>query len=305
MIGIKRKVIKLAEKTLVVSLPAYWTKANNISKGDELFLEDQQSKIMISKSSPDVKSSVSIDGDSLGVLTKRVLNELYHSGTDRVIMKIRKPETLERLNIALNQLLGYHIIEQKGNSVVIEDLAKSDQDFQVILRRFMLLLKTMLDDSVQSVKKNDFNLSSIAARDIDINKFAHLCMRALNKGKFPTNEIARLHTMIYQIEQMGDDIKNVITEVEKRPEITNSIEKALNAATNLYGAAYEYFFSRTLANALEVAAANDKAKISVKSIQSDEDNIYAITRLNAFIKKAVSIQELFLHDLQDVRHDEG
>ena len=41
----KRNVIQLAGKTLVISLPARWTKLNNIKKGDELTFNYNETEI--------------------------------------------------------------------------------------------------------------------------------------------------------------------------------------------------------------------------------------------------------------------
>ena len=301
--NIKRKVIKLAQKTFVISLPAAWCRTNNINKGDELYCEDHRSRLIITKASQDRKSHVEIDGDSLGVLMKRVLNELYHAGTDRVTIHAKKPETVQYINQALNQLLGYHIIEQKGHTLVIEDLVKKDQDFSVLLRRLLLLVKTMLDDSTQTIQKQDISFESIAARDIDVNKFSHLCMRALNRQQLPAHEAARLHTLIYQVEQLGDDIKNVLMQLKTKPSIIPELKDGITAAAELYESAYNFLFQRTTKNAHIVARANDKAKDVVNNIPSNNENEFALIRLKAFVKKAVSIQELFLHDLQDVHRD--
>ena len=46
----KRKVIKLADKTSVVSLPSKWIKNYKVEKGDELDLEEIGNSILIKPS---------------------------------------------------------------------------------------------------------------------------------------------------------------------------------------------------------------------------------------------------------------
>ena len=292
----KRKVIKLAEKTLVVSLPASWVRANKVNKGDELFLEDQQSKIVISKSSPDTKSSVSIDGDSLGPLLKRTIWQIYHSGIDRVNVTAKKPETIQAVNDALNQVLGYHVIEQQGHTMVIEDLAKPEQDVEVLFRRFLLLVKTMIDDGTAAIEKNNLDqLEAISKRDIDVNKFAHLCMRTIaKKPQHSADWTNRMHTLIYQVEQLGDDIKELFKETRGSETLP-----AMKKASNLYAASYKFLFDKSSENAKAVAKANDETRNTLKSLKSTA----AVARLDSIRKKAVSIQELFLHEVQGVHHD--
>ena len=292
----KRKVIKLAEKTLVVSLPASWVRSNKINKGDELSLDYKDSKIVISKASSNAKSSVTLDGDSLGPLVKRTLWQVYHSGVDRVNVIAKKPETIKSVNDALNQVLGYHVIEQQGSTMVIEDLAKPEQDVEVLFRRFLLLVKTMIDDGTTAIEKNDLTqLEAISKRDTDVNKFAHLCMRAIAKNpQHSADWTNRMHTLIYQVEQLGDEIKELFKETQG-----TDILPAMKKASNLYSASYKFLFNKTSENAKAVAKANDETRKILKSLKSTA----AVARLDSIRKKAVSIQELFLHEVQGVHHD--
>ncbi|MFC1723694.1 AbrB/MazE/SpoVT family DNA-binding domain-containing protein, partial [Nanoarchaeota archaeon] len=50
----RRKAIKLATNTLVISLPSKWAQRNNIIKGSELELDEKGSYLILKKS----KSSV-------------------------------------------------------------------------------------------------------------------------------------------------------------------------------------------------------------------------------------------------------
>ncbi len=301
----KRKVIKLAQQTLVVSLPAAWCKANNVRKGDEVTCDERRASVVISKAAARNKTSTHFDGDAFGVLVKRTLNELYHAGVDRVTIAATKPQTVKSVTDTLNQLLGYHIVEQHRGSIVIEDLGKSEQDLDVLFRRFLLLIKTMLDDGIRAVQmKQSHELPSIAARDLDVNKLAHLCIRALAKNPHLAPDYAsRMHTLIYQTEQLGDDVKVILHELEANPSAYASLSNALESAARLYHHSYQFLFQRTLSNAQAVARANEQAVKAVQQVALRNGNQRATVRLNSFIKKAVSIQELFLHDVQDVHHD--
>lgn len=294
----KRKVIKLAKNTLVLSLPAAWCRSNQVKKGDELSCDHRSSQLVITKGESG-KKSASIDGDQLGVLLKRAINEVYHAGVDRITIRATKPETQQRLGEALNQLLGLHIVEQRGSTIIVEDLAKTDQDWQSLFRRFLLLIKTMFDDGITAITANDAaECASIANRDTDVNKFGHLCLRALQRQPFAPDETARLHTLLYLAEQLGDDLKNIL-----RSPAASAVLPALPSANALYAAATHFFFQRTLANAHAVARANDEATSRAEKLDVTNESAVPVIRLHAFIKKAVSIQELFLHELQDAHHD--
>lgn len=296
----KRKVIKLAEKTLVVSLPAAWCKTNGIRKGDEVQCDERRSSVIISKQSPAKKASAELDGDAAGILVKRTINELYHAGVDRVSIYARKPQTIAYVKETLNQLLGYHIVEQQAGSIVLEDLGKTDQNLDMLFRRFLLIIKTMVEDGVRAIaQKNTDELHAIAHRDIEVNKFAHLCIRTLSKNpQLDSDTAARMHTLIYQAEQLADEYKNLLLACIEHPSNGAAHEDLFRNAALVYDTAYQFLYQRTRTNAHAVAAAYSHA---LREIRTQKNNAFS-SSLEAFVKKAVSIQELFLHQSQDVHH---
>jgi len=298
----KRKVIKLAQQTLVVSLPAAWCRSNGVGKGDEVVCDERRGSIVISKDVPSKKTSAQLDGDVFGVLVKRTLNELYHAGVDRVTVTARKPKTLVHINETLNQLLGYHIVEQREGSIVIEDLGRADQDLDALFRRFLLLIKTMLDDGIRAAHlKNEDELRSIMHRDIDVNKFANLCIRTLAKDPhLAPDHAARMHTLIYQTEQLADEYKHLLARLAANPSQAAASADMLRSAANVYDASYRFVFQRTLANAQAAAVAYESAQSELKNARIKDSHV--ISAIDSLIKKAVTIQELFLHQLQDVHH---
>lgn len=298
----KRKVIKLAEQTLVVSLPAQWCKANGIRKGDDVLCDERRGSMVISRDLPSKKTSAKLDGDAFGILVKRALNELYHAGVDKVTIQAKQPKTVKHINDTLNQLLGYHIVAQEKGSVVVEDLGRADQDLDALFRRFLLLIKTMLDDGINAAQKKDADaLRSIVQRDIDVNKFANLCIRTLSKDPhLAPDHAARMHTLIYHAEQLADEYKWLTSSLAEQPAVAAASADVLRSAANVFDAAYRFLYQRTLANAQAVAVAYESAQADLQS--SRIKDAQTVSSLHSIVKKAVSIQELFLHQLQDVHH---
>ena len=77
----RRKVIFLAGKTGVISLPTKWLKSYDIKKGDELELTEILDGILISKpqAHPEKKTEINIDGINDRLLF-RYLNSFYKQG---------------------------------------------------------------------------------------------------------------------------------------------------------------------------------------------------------------------------------
>ena len=54
MVEIKRRVIQIANSTQLISLPRKWTIQHNIKKGDELDVQEDGSKIILSTDFEDI-----------------------------------------------------------------------------------------------------------------------------------------------------------------------------------------------------------------------------------------------------------
>ena len=61
MVKIKRKVIQIANSTQLISLPRKWSQQYGINKGDEVNVDEQRSKIIISIEKAAELKSVEID----------------------------------------------------------------------------------------------------------------------------------------------------------------------------------------------------------------------------------------------------
>ncbi len=274
----QRKVIKLAEQTLVVSLPSAWCKKHAVKKGDELSVEELPGKLVLSSGTNETHSVITLDGDAWGTIVKRALTQVYQTGADRVRVIAKKPATAKRVQDALASLLGYHIIEQKEGSILVEDLTKPNQDLPVLLRRCLLLIKTMFDEGIQAIQKNSpEELAQLWQRDLEVNKLASLCIRTMSKN--PTMRDPRLYAFIYQAEQLGDELKLTL------PKLSANHIPALKQALLLFDASCQFFFQRTLEKAQTVSRAYDLAR---------EHNL---PEIDPILKKAVSLQELFLNDV--------
>ncbi|MBU4502331.1 MAG: AbrB/MazE/SpoVT family DNA-binding domain-containing protein, partial [Nanoarchaeota archaeon] len=81
----KRKVIQMAGKTMLVSLPAPWVKKFGIKKGDELELEEGNQNIIISTKKDYSASKIKIDISDLDTqVIKWTLSAIHKSGYDEV-----------------------------------------------------------------------------------------------------------------------------------------------------------------------------------------------------------------------------
>ena len=254
MLLMRRKTIQLAHKTLVISLPAKWVKRCEIKKGDELDVEQNKNELKISLPKPQIKKSKTINADVWGRLLSRYLVSLYHQGFSEFEIRYDAPEMLKRIQTATAHMIGFEMVKQTKNFVVIRDITgPSDEEFSTILRRLFLLVLDVFQDGIEAIKTDDKKqIQTLILKDVEINKFSHFCLRKINKGDVKEEQKARIYfTTCILLEKIGDDLKSVLT--EKR---INT--KQLNEILHLFRLCYELAITPEPKKALEIANVYDE-----------------------------------------------
>ncbi len=208
----KRKVIKIADTTYVVSIPLKWARKHNIQKGDELDLEEKGSEIILRlNESETVQKKVLFDADKYIPITRRVFDALYKKGYDEVTVKFNSKEVLKDIENAIsNEAMNFEIVRQEKNTCVVRSITEaSTQEFDSILRRVFLLVKVMGEDLYTALRNKDFEtVENIKSLEKTNNKLTHFLRRSLNKTGYKEYEkTALVYTIVEQLEKVADELK--------------------------------------------------------------------------------------------------
>ena len=210
-----RKTIQLAHKTLVISLPSKWVKQYEIKKGDELHIELNKNELKISLPKPQIKKSKTINAEEWDKLLSRYIVSLYDQGFSEFAIKYNSPEMLKRIQTATAHMIGFEMVKQTKNFVVIRDITgPSDVEFSTILRRLFLLVLDVFQDGIEAIKTNNKKqIQTLILKDVEINKFAHFCLRKIKKGDVKEEQKARVYfTTCILLEKIAYDLKSILTE---------------------------------------------------------------------------------------------
>ena len=122
------------------------------------------------------------------------LQNLYRMGYDEIKVIFNSPITkylrkneavtvISVLHKEASRLIGYEIIQQKENFVIIKDISTTSiKEFDNVLRRVFLLLDDVSSDLLQGAKDNNVTLlGTIEEKHDSITKFISYCLRLLNK----------------------------------------------------------------------------------------------------------------------------
>jgi phosphate uptake regulator len=218
----ERKLVKHGEFTLMVSLPSKWIKNNKLDKGDKINLEQTGNTLSItSEKISSEKSNKTIEVSGLSPLINRYLVAQYVKGVDELEIKFKHPkEIVDFQNRVINELLGFEIIRQSQNSVLIKDLTGiSNQDIDEVIKRIFFIINSMFEELLIALEKKQ-TLSPVIQSDISINKFCNFCLRLLNKKGYKDFEkTSQVYSIVEGLEEIGDTIKYFAKELERNRKI--------------------------------------------------------------------------------------
>lgn len=240
----RRRVIQLAVKTLVVSLPTEWTQRHRIEKGSEVDVREREDSIVVTSSKQEKnKLSILLDIKKDDYFNKRFISDLYKRGYDRIKINFRDKEVLDEVKKV--DLLGFQIIEEEENYCVIENISKVlGSEFDTILKRVFHIIKDMINRLIGYFKGEDVNLDEIINMEKETNKLTDFCLRVLNKeGHSSKNKTNFYYVIVRELEDLADIMKYIIHDVrEENIEIPDEVLKYFEKVQNVFNEFYSLFY---------------------------------------------------------------
>ncbi|MFH1181349.1 MAG: AbrB/MazE/SpoVT family DNA-binding domain-containing protein [Candidatus Woesearchaeota archaeon] len=276
-----RKVIQLAGKTLVVSLPSRWARASGIKKGNEVRVEEKGDSLLISSLEAKKSLSTEIDLSGTAPMTKRVLGAVFKLGYEEVLVKFSTAEELALAQeVIREEFIGFEVVKRTKNSIEIRSVTRLDEgEFDTIFRRIFMALLGMAEESLQALVKGDtLWLNTIALTDKDINKYADFCRRLLNqKGLNVSDKPLPTYYIVEQLERIGDSYRDICTEAISGRKLSKAGEKPYSDVTDFFRQVYEFYYNFSLDKVAEIGKKRKslKNKIAelVASAKKDEFQI--------------------------------
>ena len=206
----KRKVIYLAGSTAVLSLPSAWVKKYGVQKGDELFVEEEGNTLKVKQEGEIPSKEIEVDISSVNTsLAWYYLISAYRSGAHQIKVRYKTPlmynpheEKEEKVKTLLEKIcgrfVGMEVIHEGESYSVLKEISKiDDREFDGILRKMQFTLLGMADEALDK--------ESIDLKEEQMNKLSHYCIKVLNrKGRLELCESGALHTIVNNLEMMGD-----------------------------------------------------------------------------------------------------
>lgn len=207
----KRKLIQMAGKTLVISLPSDVVKKYGLKKGQELEVTEDSGKISVMINSCPYHEPYELKAKE--DFLKEQLELLYIQGYDQVKVYYDNKSTLKNIIQNINKkFIGFQVLESNGKYCVIKSIAKEDPTILPnLIRRSFLILLNLLENDDEGSKEN-------------LTKLVNICKRILHQKNNDFNETIILYKLI-----------TIIEEINKIPlKSKNQAKKIIEQIYNLY-----------------------------------------------------------------------
>ena len=314
----KRKVIKQGNNTLTITLPRKWTQKFGINVGDEISLEEQDNKLLLSSekvSSPQSSVEISFHGLNQPIFWRHMVSA-YRAGYDTI--KIHFDPQAEYQNIytsyadfnkkmtvgsievvrdAFNGLIGMEIIDHKRDFCVVKDLGEiTDKEFDNAFRRIFFLIEGMGEDNMQLLKERKESLfKAIDITDTTVDRFCDYCLRVLNKKSYKNfKKTSVMYSFVLLLEYIGDEYKRVSRHIFNLKNKENHQLRTLFEDTNkLFSLFSSLFYNFKKEKMIQLYEDTEKLKVKIKKSKfSDEEKeiVHHLKKISRFITDLLQLR---------------
>jgi len=252
----RRKIIQLAGKTLVVSLPSKWVKSSGVRKGDEIELIESEKGLLVApvENKNVVKSLLDVSGLNSS-LVWYYLTGAYVRGVDEIDVRfsesmILNPRTKQLVDIVafisdvVASLIGMEVVRYGANFCIVKEVSELKKDeFDTVLKRLFFTVCTFAGDVITAInEKNIVALKNSVHLEKTVNRLCLFCWRVLNRGVFSNHaEVASFYSVVSLLEEIADVYARLCALDEKVLK-TAELKASLNGSAQIVKELYDIFY---------------------------------------------------------------
>ncbi len=285
----ERKVIQIAGRTLVVSLPTPFVKKYAVKKGQDVHVSEHEGGILISFShQPDMKKSELVV-QSLGKFDKNYISYFYQKGYDEVTVFFDDERMYDELKNKVSDLMGFEIVEKRKGSCVIRSVSSvSPEEFHAVFRRMFRLLIEMTEELLIALKTSDeHKLRAALDGERTNNKLTDFLKRVINKhAYFESSKATLYYSMCRDFEKIADCYRDIAKHaLSKKVKINPSTEKLYTETARFIKIMYELYYKFDKDKAREFLELRQKLSelYPVTLQKSSKLDVYIVSQLGSVI----------------------
>lgn len=217
----QRRVNKVGKGTLTVSLPARWARQQGITPASQLEIEERGSTLIIGTEATEIELKVEIDLRGRTCYARKHLIQAYKKGYDEIKIFYDSARLLHEVTDTLGVLIGFEIIEQQRDYLVLRSVAKQfDNNVDQLIDRAVIITSRMLLMLQEALEGQDQELLKQVIKTEQINN--SMCLvteRILAKQGYVENYRMTPFLMVfmYRLEVLADELRLLAEIIDESP----------------------------------------------------------------------------------------
>jgi len=235
----KRKTIQLAKNTLVVSLPRKWVKEYQVQKGQEIDIDQQGNRLVISTENTTHPKTIDIDlkGYTHASHLWYVMSMLYRSGYEEITLHFshdtvetknkQKKKITDQIAQITEKFIGMEVMRFGKHSCVLKEVSRpKPEEFSALWNRIFHTVLDMCHDLSHATTGEDFRRIAEYTED-SVNKMTNFAIRILHQqSPYDIQGTMRMLHLLQRLEEIADVFAAFARE-QKQPQKLSDVHALL------------------------------------------------------------------------------
>ncbi len=212
----RRKIVLNGPSSLTVSLPTQWIKQNNVSKGDEIEISEEDNNLILTAVNNAHKNkSIELSFDNLNKAARNnILLGLYINGYDEIKINFSEADYSKSIFAYLtSNHLGFEILKQEANYLIVKNITTPNlSEMNNLFRRmFRILIEYMRKISHIMSATDDMTETPLLYKT-SIDRYSNYCKRmamslGYKKSVFNNSIIDDIQRIAAELSEFLDEIR--------------------------------------------------------------------------------------------------
>jgi phosphate uptake regulator len=214
----KRKLIKHGFSSLSVTLPSTWVKQHNLRNTDEVDVQMQDQKLVVTANAfyHGEKHTIHFKEEHAPVI-RTVLAAAHEYGFDELELTFDSPLIYDIIKYEQGLLLGFEIMEQSESRCLLRSISYGlPTEFDNVVKRLVQVTLALSRSAFEKLERGDLQrVDEIISLEETNNKLSDYCQRILNKtGYSKPKKASFVYVTCWQLEKIADDYRNMVLAVK-------------------------------------------------------------------------------------------
>lgn len=213
-----RKLVKSGESSHTISLPKEWISNNSLKKGDLLYINEENNKLIISaegnkdENKKEKEIVLNVDNQDTNTLRRKTISAYINNYHLFSFIGDSLNQRLEDIRKILQNFLALEIVEQADTKIVAKDFLNIKEfSLPTTIRRMDMLTRSIISDAKKGKKESQ----PLQFKDYEVDKLFFLVSRLIRSHlSANSTDMSNVHAhytwwIAKNLESISDSAKNI------------------------------------------------------------------------------------------------